>query len=180
MRISPHELHVSDPDFYGTLYTGSTNARDKYGWNARQFGTSSSTFGTIAHARHRTRRAAVNPFFSRQTVLRQTPLIWSKVQRLCERIEEHRQSKEPLNLRDAFSALTIDIITQYCFNQPHGCLDHADFMPQWPRGIMEASAASHLNKQFGWLLPLLMMLPESAVEKSSPNMMSVIRLRNVS
>lgn len=73
----------------------------------------------------------------------------------------------------------MDIITEYCFAEPYGCLDGLHFMPQWPRGLIEASEASYLNKQFGWLLPLMKAMPEWTVAKVSPNIVALLNYRKV-
>jgi cytochrome P450 len=179
VRINPYELHVADPDFYDQLYTGPSQLRDKYEWSARMFGNPLSVLGTVPHEQHRRRRAALNPYFSKQSILRLMPVILSKIRRLCQRFEEFQKSKQPLNIDIAYSALTMDIITEYCFAEPYGCMDDPDFMPQWPKGLMEASETSHLNKQFGWLLPLMKTLPEWIVAKASPNMMALLNYRKV-
>jgi hypothetical protein len=143
------------------------------------FGNPSSVLGTVPHEQHRMRRAALNPYFSKQSILRLMPVILSKIQRLCQRFEEFEYSKQPLNMDIAYSALTMDIITEYCFAEPYGCMDDPGFMPQWPKGLIEASETSHLNKQFSWLLPLMKTQPEWIVAKASPNIMALLNYRKV-
>lgn len=35
VRINPHELHINDPEYIDTLYSGPSKIRDKYRWMAR-------------------------------------------------------------------------------------------------------------------------------------------------
>ncbi len=179
IRISPTELHVSDPDFYDELYSSKSAARDKCPRFVRMFSNEPSVFGSVTHDVHRMRRAPLNPFFSRQAIQRLLPSILSRVTRLCERLEEMRGTGRPVKMDDAYSALTMDVITEYCFKEPYGCLDDPAFMPQWPRALIEASEASHVNKQFGWLMPVMMALPEWLVAKMNPNIMAFLVYRKV-
>ena len=87
IRISPWELHVSDPDFYETIYASSAlgHRRDKYEWFTKSFGMDKSVFGTPGHDLHRMRRAALAPYFSMASVRRLQPVIQERVDVLLER-----------------------------------------------------------------------------------------------
>ena len=89
-------------------------------------------------------------------------------------MREFRDSKEPLDLGSAFAALTMDIITEYCFAKSYGCVDRPDFAPEWPKAIDAVSAQSALNKQFPSVLKTFKMMPENLVEKLNPEMMLLI------
>ena len=75
---------------------------------------------------------------------------------------------------NAFAALTMDIITEYCFAKSYGCVDRPDFAPEWPKIVNAVSAQSALNKQFPSVLKTFKMMPESLVEKLNPEMMLLI------
>ena len=81
------------------------------------------------------------------------------------RLRVFQYTKEPVNLRFAFAALTLDVITGYCFANSHDCLKPHDFAPQWIKVVDASSQQCHINKQFGWLLPLLKKLPVRLVAK---------------
>lgn len=62
----------------------------------------------------------------------------------------------------AYACLTADVISEYSFPKGYGFLDwysgfkfNGDHYDQW----MALSKTSHLFKQFGWLFPVLNLLP---------------------
>jgi hypothetical protein len=105
------------------------------------------------------------------------PSIRAAVDNLCRRMREFRDSHEPLNIGAAFAALTLDIITEYCFAKSYGCLDRPDFASEWPKVIDAVSAQSALNKQFPSVLKTFRMMPEALVEKLNPEMMLLINFQ---
>ena len=88
IRINPYELHISDPNYYDTLYasTASGEKRNKWQWYTKMLGSPSSGFTTIEHHLHRVRRAPLNNFFSMASVRRLQPVIEEKAETLIERI----------------------------------------------------------------------------------------------
>lgn len=106
IRINPDEVHIADPDFYDVVYAGGTSKRDKCAWTSRQFGIPDSTFGAVNHDLHRTRRAALNPFFSKAKLRSLQPQIEAVVQALLARFENFRRTGEPMIVSLAFGALT--------------------------------------------------------------------------
>ena len=179
IRINPYELHISDPEYYDELYTGPSQKRDKWAWSAKMFGNPKSMIGTVPHDHHRLRRAAINPYFSKQSVARLEPTIQSLIDALCARFREFQQSGEVLNLGCAYSALTTDVITEYCFARSYGFLGRKDFGWEWARVLLQASEMSHLLKQFGWLYPTLNAMPNWLVQWTNPPLMHLINFQRV-
>jgi hypothetical protein len=106
IRISPHEIHIMDADFYDELYAGSTQKRNKWEFICNSHGVPDSAFGTASHELHRMRRAALNPFFSKQKVRALQPKIENVVENLLQRFDEFAGTGKALPLSDAFAALT--------------------------------------------------------------------------
>lgn len=52
VRISPVELHISDPDFYDELYANPKDPRDKWTWAYDITGAPTGFFSAAAHERH--------------------------------------------------------------------------------------------------------------------------------
>jgi hypothetical protein len=180
VRINPFELHIRDQEYYDALYAGSSQKRDKWAWSAKMFGNSASIFGTLPHDHHRIRRQALNPYFSKRSVAKLEPMIRRVVENLCRRLRERKEAGEVVNLRHAYAALTMDIITEYSFSNSYECLNAPDFAYQWPEIIDDVSENSHMNKQFGWFLPLMKKMPLSLVKIMNPNMMQLINFQIVS
>jgi cytochrome P450 len=55
---------------------------------------------------HKRRREALNPYFSQKTVMSLEPLLRMKVQLLCDRFNESLAAAVPINLSDAYFALS--------------------------------------------------------------------------
>jgi cytochrome P450 len=65
-----------------------------------------SIFATVDHEKHKMRRAALNPFFSTQSVRRLQPVVQERVDMLLHRIGEFAKSGELLMMSWAYAAFT--------------------------------------------------------------------------
>jgi cytochrome P450 len=81
------------------------------------------------------RRAALNPHFSKASVGRLESTVKSNVDTLCARLQTFAGSGNPVNLSDAFTSLSADVIGSYTFGNSYGFLQIEDFMPRW-RSLM--------------------------------------------
>lgn len=179
IRINPNELHIDDPDYYDTVYPGPSKQTEKYPPAAARFGNSLSVFGTVAHNHHRIRRSAIAGYFSKQAVSRFSSEIQTIVDHLCERLKGVAESQQPINLKYAFSALTVDVITEYSFSKPYDALSQEDFAPSLYGMIMGPSEASHFLVQFPWLYPVLDAMPLWFVRMTNKPIADLIDLQKV-
>ena len=107
VRINPYEVHISDPDFYDTLYSASNSIRkERWSWYAAGLGIPTSTLATVEQGLHRRRRAAMSPFFSKQNVRKLQPVINERASKLRMRLEQLVGSDEIVPINLAFSAFT--------------------------------------------------------------------------
>lgn len=128
-------------------------------------------------------------------MLRLEPMVREVVEHLCSRLEGFRQTKEPVNLRHAFAAVAMDVVTEYAFGTSYNCLGDPKFAPQWAEAIdsvneqsvssrahsertrtRNANIEQHINKQFPWLFTLMNLTPLWLVEKINPHIMRLIKL----
>ena len=107
VRISPYEVHISDPDFYDTLYaSSSTNRKDRWTFYTNGLGLPVSTLGTVEHNLHRRRRAAMSSFFSKQKVAKLQPVVEERARKLADRLAGLAATGEIVPINLAFSAFT--------------------------------------------------------------------------
>ncbi len=84
------------------------------------------------------------------------------------------------NLGVPFTALTLDVISDYCFGQSWRCLSAPDFAPEWRRTMTNMFLPVPVFKQFPWIAQLLGMFPKSLIAKMDPDMAMFLGARDVS
>ncbi|CAG8026252.1 unnamed protein product [Penicillium salamii] len=125
VRITPNEVSLNDPENYNKIYHVGT----KY-WKApdyyRVFGAPAAFFTTVENRIHSLRRAPLNTFFSRKSVLNLEPVVQEKARILITRLQEGLNGGDNgrgvVELHDVFSALSIDVASDYSFHSCYGLL----------------------------------------------------------
>ncbi|KAL1990476.1 hypothetical protein VTN49DRAFT_6315 [Thermomyces lanuginosus] len=168
VRITPHELHIKDPSFYDEIYAPASRKREKYSGFVAHFGTPSSMVTTISHEHHRMRRAPLNNYFSKRSVVRLEPLIQENIGKLLRRFEKARETGTIIRLDGAFTALTMDIISHYSYGKSYRYLDEDDFHIEWKIAVAEASANGALLRHFPIMLAISKSMPQWLLRKSNP------------
>lgn len=64
-------------------------------------------------------------------------------------------------MQDAYTALTVDVITEYCYASPNGSLDDPQLGRDWYRTLSEVTRLCHINAQFPYLVPIMEMMPQA-------------------
>ncbi len=98
------------PSYYDQLYVGASVRRtNKYEWSMRGFGPTVASVSTVSHDLHRIRRGTLAPFFSKASVEQLEPTVQAAIAKLVTRLKGLQGSGTPINLIDAYSALTNDV-----------------------------------------------------------------------
>ncbi|KAH8594870.1 cytochrome P450 [Bisporella sp. PMI_857] len=176
IRISPWELHISDPDFYETIYASSASLRrtNKYSWFTKSFGMDGSIFATAEHDLHRLRRAALAPFFSMASVRRLQPVLQERVDVLMQRLKGFKDTGEVLMASWMFAAFTNDVVMLYSFARCDNRLEAPDFDPSYRDASFFGSTAGSFMKHAPWVNNLMQSLPDSVARLLHPAMASFI------
>ncbi|KAL4955914.1 cytochrome P450 [Aspergillus filifer] len=169
VRISPHELHINDPEYYEVLYSRDS-PRNKYAYFTKQFGVTRSMVATIDHHHHRLLRSNMNPYFSTARVRRQESLIQSLVDKLCERLQDYKGTGVPINLQHAFTCFTTDVVSDYTMGAGFHYLDEPDFIPDWSETIAGSAKSGVYIKAFPWLGEVLSLMPQWLLSRVYPGM----------
>lgn len=141
--------------------------------------SSGSVLSTVPHNLHKMRRGALNPFFSKRSVIEYSSLIQASVDKLCTRLEEFQESQTPLDLRVAFAALTVDIISMYSYGRSYDSLAKTDMDPSVYRNIASGGELGLLLNQYPWILKIANLLPYRLVALLDSNVTAMINRRNV-
>jgi hypothetical protein len=113
----------------------------------------------------------LTPFFSKRAVDSLETVVRAKVEHLCKGMEaQYLQTGKVLELGVAFTALTLDVISDYCFGQSWRCLSAPDFAPEWKRTMTNMFEPVPIVKQFPWIAQIMGALPRSVLAKVAPDM----------
>ncbi|PQE18724.1 cytochrome P450 protein [Rutstroemia sp. NJR-2017a BBW] len=154
VRINPTELHISDPEYYETIYT--TDRRDKLLLHSSLPTVPLSGQSTIDHFLHRRRRAALNPFFSKPQIQKFLPFIQSRVDILVNRLNtEYKGTDKILNLGDLFSCYTTDVVMEYCFGNHYNYCESENFTSNFMVAVAELLDTVHWTMAFPFLATVM-------------------------
>jgi cytochrome P450 len=102
VRITPDEVHLSDPDNYDIInHVGTKYAKDPQFYGA--FGIGYSSFSSIPNNVHRVRRGALNTLFSRKRVLELEDVVQIRAQKLAALVEKNSRRVKPSIFTMAFA-----------------------------------------------------------------------------
>lgn len=141
--------------------------------------SSLSVIGTVSHNLHKMRRNALSPFFSKRSVMEYADSIQLCVDNLCAKLETFHASQSPINLRIAFGALTIDMITLYSYGRSYASLEKSNFDPELYQTMASGGELALLLKQCPWIFKLANLLPYSLAARLDPKVKNVINRKRV-
>jgi hypothetical protein len=87
---------------------------------------------------------------------------------------------QPLNIFYLFSAFTSDVIVEYAFGESHDYLDREDLNEDFYHMMDSMHHMGAAAKQFSWLMPLLLSIPQSITTRVDKGMAAFAALQNVS
>jgi len=126
VRIAPNEVHLSDPNNLDKIYSiGSRYG--KHGDFYRAVGSEKASLATESPEAHRIKRSAINPFFSRRKVLSLEEVVQDAAKKVVSRMQSAFETSGHLDLHYAFRAVSVDVITDYAFDESYKLLDAPDF-----------------------------------------------------
>jgi cytochrome P450 len=168
VRIAPNEVHLADPDDYDKIF----NVGSKFYKDPQFYATMGPDimFTTVSNDLHRIRRAPLERFFSRKAILEMEDIVKDKVNKLCRTIRENCEAGRPTDVGAAFRAVSIDVITEYAFDNCWNHLDDADFGDWYTEAVRGTSIMWYNFQQFPFLTKPMMSLPQRVGRAMDPMM----------
>jgi cytochrome P450 len=106
---------------------------------------------STTHDAHRRLRMPLEKLFARHSILRIEPRVISRTEKLCTRLESYRGSDEAVNLTNAFSSLTTEIISSIIFEEPSDYLSDPNFNDEWYQTLKMGTLSVPLLKHIPWI-----------------------------
>lgn len=172
VRISPHELHISDPTFFNTLYC-QEGRWDKYAWAWDAFAAEGPTVHTVEHSRHRARRQPLATYFSKPRVANKQSMISKHVDALCDVLSSiaEREPSHTVDLGAAVTALAHDVGFDFILGKHYSSVESQDFNVSIQHATQGAGPLWRLTKHVGLVFPILNSIPlDWAMKISDDNM----------
>ena len=107
-------------------------------------------FSTINHDVHRMRRNALAKFFSRAQVTKLETKVHKLAERLCEKILTIGE-EAPFNVTTAYSLLSSDVISDYCFGESIGLVAQEGWTPSLREPLYALLGAMYYLRFFPFL-----------------------------
>jgi len=178
VRITPDEVHLSDPDNYEVINcVGTKYAKSSAFYDA--FGIAYSTFSTGPNSIHRIRRGMLSPFFSRQMVIELESIVQSKAAKLVNLIKASVPNNQAVDLHHAFRAISVDVVTDYAFGQSYDLLDRRDLGLEFFAMVQGIGPTMWIFQQWPALQKFALALPPALAKAMSKPLKQVLNLQEV-
>jgi cytochrome P450 len=180
IRISPTEIHINSPSFIDKLFTGPSGTRREKGiLTVNGLGASPTAIGAQDHALHKSRRAALNPFFSSAKIRRLEPMVHSVLSQIFTRLEKACREDKPVDLGLLFRAATHDLISEYAFGERNLCFGREDLNEHYFKAYREMVATWHFGTYFPGFARAVRWVPARWVKRVIPTAVEFIELIEV-
>ncbi|KAJ8093243.1 hypothetical protein PM082_020729 [Marasmius tenuissimus] len=168
VRVSPSELHFSDPKAFDDIHVVSTPLKDYHFYRA--LSTRDALVSTTDPKEASKRRVRIGSYFSRRAVLQLEQTVQKNIDRLVARLttEPYSSGAQPADLLYAYRATTMDIIMSYLFAQEFGALDYPGFAHPLLVSLDGIISGHWIMYYLQPLGDLMQSLPESIVRKLNP------------
>ncbi|KAK9772686.1 putative Cytochrome P450 [Seiridium cardinale] len=167
VRINPDEVHIYDKDLYLEVFKmGSKyNKSDRF---YMCFASDYSVFNVSDPHDHRQKRAALSPLFSQRAIYELEDVVQDKVEHMLRKMSDIAKEGKTVNFHFIFRAVTIDIVTDFCYAEPYNQLDAPDFKGRHVVALETNAMMLPIFKNIRWLGGLLAALPLWVMEMIEP------------
>ncbi|RWA09367.1 hypothetical protein EKO27_g5733 [Xylaria grammica] len=156
VRVTPDEIHINEPSAYNDIFVvGATRKTNAYPRFSNGTGFEDMTAISTSHDAHRRLRVPLDKLFVRNSILRIESRVADRVARLCDRLSSYQETGEVVNLTNALSSLTTDIISSVIFEEPSDYLGDPDFNSEWYETLKQGGRNVFVFKHLPWIIGAL-------------------------
>ncbi|KAI0968596.1 cytochrome P450 [Xylaria arbuscula] len=180
VRVGPNEVHIDDPEYYNVVYTKSTSARpiDKLEKYKHRFGMPEATISTVEGEKHRIRRAAVAPFFSKSRINNLNGTLMEIMERISYRLKhEYAGTGRPIDVCALWGTLTADVVSELAFARQTHFSSAPDFKSQYSSALMSWVYAAHYTTHFNFLIKTMHWMPDRLLGSLIPSFQPILDYR---
>ncbi|KAI0970956.1 cytochrome P450 [Xylaria arbuscula] len=153
VRVTPEEVHVMEASAYNEIFVvGAVRNTNSYPRFSDGTGFEDMTAISVTHAAHRRLRMPLDKLFARNNILGIESRVTDRVTRLCNRLGSYQGTGEVVNLTNALSSLTTDIISSIIFEEPSDYLGDPDFNSEWYETLKWGTRSVFVFKHLPWIL----------------------------
>ncbi|KAJ2996295.1 hypothetical protein NUW58_g1022 [Xylaria curta] len=151
VRVTPEEIHIMEPSAYKEVFVfgvvRKTNAYPRF--------SNDMTAISTPHDVHRRLRVPIDKLFARASILRIESRVADRVARLCDRLSCYQGTGQVVNLTNALSSLTTDVISSVIFEEPSDYLGDPDFNGEWYETLKWGTRSVFIFKHLPWIVSVL-------------------------
>ncbi|KAK9415508.1 putative Trichodiene oxygenase [Seiridium unicorne] len=164
VRITPDELHIDDPDYYDEVFCSSHPSRpiDKMERFRYRLNHPDSTLSTTSAEVHKSRRAALAPFFSHGRVRSYNDGLQTIMERISSRLDtEYKGTGRVIQLNHMWASLTADMIMELAFGHSSDLRNAPDFRSPVPEAMANIAYLAHYATHFPVIGMMIKFLPDA-------------------
>jgi hypothetical protein len=121
-------------------------------WRALLTRYTDMTAISTGHEAHRRLRAPLDKLCARNSITRIEPRLIERTEILCRRLGSYQGTRQIVNLTNALSSLTTDIISSIIFEEPSDYLSDPNFNDKWYETLKMGTLTVPLLKHMPWII----------------------------
>ncbi|KAF2969443.1 hypothetical protein GQX73_g4102 [Xylaria multiplex] len=156
VRITPEEIHIMELSAYNEIFVfGAVRKTDSYLRSSHGTGFEDMASISASHDAHRRLRVPLDKLFARSSILRIESRVAQRVERLYDRLSFYQDTGEVVNLSNALSSLTTDVISSIIFEEPSDYLGDPGFNSEWYDTLKRGTRSVFLFKHMPWAISVI-------------------------
>ncbi|KAM7200693.1 Cytochrome P450 monooxygenase sdnH [Naviculisporaceae sp. PSN 640] len=167
VRVSPHEIHVNDAEFFHTVFATEAKHRTDI-IPPRGLGQEDSIGSTKSHDMHQLRRKPLDKFMGQRNIVRQQSMIHEEIRVLDQAMSNLKGSGKPVRLDCVFTSFTGDIVGRLACGEAPQLLQGKDFTPEWYDMIRGAARIIPVLRHFPQVGEITQKMPNWLVQALVP------------